>query len=1001
MLLAYLRLERFKSSNDERDRDASILQFTHAIFLPFHHPTEGRQDITMPMVFIPLSYLFTVRSLASNQHREARHSAKFLRYLRDQSLQFEAFSIISPLHELITAALVHVLAHQVKQEHGNAMHKVEEMSVLCRELLSSNTSENVLNYTVGHFAETTFAHISDTLDPPSHQVIECLCEANTRLLDSHSVSMALSSAFILRFSATRSNGDYEYAMGHLDKLIASHFPVGSPSNTLKQHLGLATGLAMLRSAYYSTPEHIEEAISRTRAQLGLLSVEDPDRGEIIQNLAELVRRRANEFGVEDIPEEPRNDPAVGDLPSFSQLAASLAESNTVKPPLMTMAACCRHLHGIASAGRITDKAEIHRAVHYCRLLRPSLQRSRNQFTDSTLWWMSVLLSNAFELTNEPEYLNESIDICRNILEERRAQSMHISVILRLIPMLSTRFKLSNDRNDLDQMIQLFPIISNCPYASSRECFVAITCLTHDSRTFGHPFTSAIYNSAISLMSDTLVFAPTLEIQHFRLVQMDVLYETMPLDYASYQIERGQFKEAIETLEQGRGLVWSEMRGFRSPIDQLWVVNAHLAEGFASINRGLEVLTTSASPSVLMNSTEGDDGEEMGFDRVLTEHQKLLNERNSLIAQIRALPGFENFLMAPSYDTLHSAAACGPIIIINHSKWRSDIIILLHNSSPSLIPTTRNFYSRANGLREQLLAVRKAGLDSMEYEDALTSILRALYDLVGRPVIQRLQELNVPEQSRVWWCPTSVFCSLPLHAMGPIRSDGPHKVYFSDLYIPSYTPTLSALIDSRKPSTHSSEKPSILLVAQPDEFMPRAWDEISLVQGLKTTVTTLVSKRATPSAVMKRLQDHRFAHFSCHGILDAGKPFDTSFKLYQGKRLTLLEIIRSRLPSAEFAFLSACHTAELTENSVAGEGLHLTAAVQFAGFRSVVGTMWAMADIDGHGLAKHFYASVFSERWEGVPYYERTAEALRDAVRALRRKQNMSTERWVNFVHYGA
>jgi len=240
-------------------------------------------------------------------------------------------------------------------------------------------------------------------------------------------------------------------------------------------------------------------------------------------------------------------------------------------------------------------------------------------------------------------------------------------------------------------------------------------------------------------------------------------------------------------------------------------------------------------------------------------------------------------------------------------------------------------------------------------------------------------------------------------MGPIRSDGPHKLYFSDLYIPSYTPTLSALIESRKPGSHSFEKPSILLVAQPDEFMPGAWNEISLIRRLHTAVTTLISKKATPSTVVERLQDHRFTHFSCHGILEAGKPFDASFKLYQGQRLKLLDIIRSRLPSAEFAFLSACHTAELTEESIADEGLHLSAAVQFSGFRSVVGTMWAMADIDGHVLAKHFYASVFSDnlKWKGVPYYERTAEALRDAVRVLRRKKKVTTERWVNFVHYGA
>jgi hypothetical protein len=209
----------------------------------------------------------------------------------------------------------------------------------------------------------------------------------------------------------------------------------------------------------------------------------------------------------------------------------------------------------------------------------------------------------------------------------------------------------------------------------------------------------------------------------------------------------------------------------------------------------------------------------------------LDKRKSLITQIRLLPGFENFLTAPSFDTLCSAAAHGPVIIINHSEQRCNIIIVLHNSPPSLIPTPNNFYDRAERLKDQLLDARKEGpnsLNSTEYDDVLTSVLEKLYDLVGRPVLLRLRQLNVPEQSRIWWCPTSAFCSLPLHAMGPIRSDGHHKLYFSDLYIPSYTPTLSALIESRKPGSHSFEKPSILLVAQPDEFMPKTWNEISLI-----------------------------------------------------------------------------------------------------------------------------------------------------------------------------
>lgn len=44
-----------------------------------------------------------------------------------------------------------------------------------------------------------------------------------------------------------------------------------------------------------------------------------------------------------------------------------------------------------------------------------------------------------------------------------------------------------------------------------------------------------------------------------------------------------------------------------------------------------------------------------------------------------------------------------------------------------------------------------------------------------------------------------------------------KVYFVDLYMPSCTPTLTALIESRKPGSQpkSFDKPALLLVAQPD------------------------------------------------------------------------------------------------------------------------------------------------------------------------------------------
>ncbi|KAH8978671.1 hypothetical protein EDB92DRAFT_1807225, partial [Lactarius akahatsu] len=109
------------------------------------------------------------------------------------------------------------------------------------------------------------------------------------------------------------------------------------------------------------------------------------------------------------------------------------------------------------------------------------------------------------------------------------------------------------------------------------------------------------------------------------------------------------------------------------------------------------------------------------------------------------------------------------------------------------------------------------------------------------------------------------------------------------------------------------------------------------------------------------------------------------------RLTLLEIVRSHLPSAEFAFLSVCHTAEVTEGSIVDEALHPTAAVQYWGFRGVVRTMWVMVDED---LAENFYKALLfstSRREQGTPYSKRSAKALQATVKKLRRKKRITLE----------
>jgi len=266
----------------------------------------------------------------------------------------------------VTKFLVSALAQQVILEYDNVLHAIEEMTVLCCKLLSSNALEDDLSPAVEILARIVETFGKDTYHLPWQQLHECLREANIWLPELQHVSMALSITFYHRFDITRLIDDYQYAMGHMDKYIAYHSHVGS-HKLLRRYLSDAATIARRRFLYYSNPEHLEEAICCTRAHLGIVSVEDPEHDEITQTLTRLVRRHAKEFGNTGIPEGYPNSPVVGDYgPSqFWNSAAVLAEWNTEGPLSMTAEELGQHVDSVMSAGRTTDKAEIHKAVQYC------------------------------------------------------------------------------------------------------------------------------------------------------------------------------------------------------------------------------------------------------------------------------------------------------------------------------------------------------------------------------------------------------------------------------------------------------------------------------------------------------------------------------------------------------------------------------------------------------------------------------------------------------------
>ncbi|KAH9057542.1 CHAT domain-containing protein [Lactarius vividus] len=972
--LAAKQLERYVLSSQKEDLDNSILHLTESTLLQPRSWLQ-RGPYILAALFLLASALLK-RSKLSNQPEDATYAAKYLRYLRDRPHE------ACPRHA-VTTLLVDALAFQVELETCDVMQKIDEMAALCHELLTLDLSDIGTTSSITLLSGAVLSKISiSTPNQPLDQVIECLRAARKQKLDLLDVNLALAHSLCCRYYMTFQDDDYKEAASILDEIVNSGSPGDSQDGFVANVQGLATVLATIRSRVHGTPEYSEEALYRGRALLsssvkGRFNPTDLERTE---------KQRFRYFGpIEDPKESSGSSPLSQPVPvSFGEYEG--LEFGWVRGGMY-------FLKGLLSEvlDDDSDITKLDEALEEGRTILAS-SSPRNQLTSVFVELFGMILFEAFERTAKIQYLNESISTRRLVLERPSVHFLRFITLNRLSRSLLKRFRVTSSPNhrkqDLDEALELLSQCANDPHASLPDRFrVACECASL-ARGTQHRTISAAYEAAMSLVQYALMFAPTLQQQHATLAGSNNTH-SMSLDYASYWVDLNKLEEAIETLERGRALLWSEMRHLRTSVDQLLQEDQQLGHKFAVVNRDLEELTKSIPPSHKLN-LDDDAADDLravdSFGQFLLKQRGLLKEREDLITEIKALPGFDSFLTSPSFDTLRSAASCGPVIIINHSIWRSDILILLHNTSPSLIPTSRNFYDRACALKERLLdSRRKNVLDSSHYDETLTSVLAELYDLVGKPVIDRLRRLQVLEQSRIWWCPTSVFCFLPLHAMGPIPSDDDEVRYFLDLYICSYTPTLSALIQSR--------------IRDPG-------GEGQVVQALDTEVESLISEAATPAAVIDGFRHHRFVHLACHGTLKAGKPFEAGFELYGGKRLTLLEIVRSDLSTAEFAFLSACHTAEGTEMSIIDEILHLAAAVQYCGFRSVVGTMWGMVDDDGQELTKYYYKALFSnsKREQGVPYYERSAKALWVAVRKLRKKfrgKKLTLERWVNFVHYGA
>ena len=460
-----------------------------------------------------------------------------------------------------------------------------------------------------------------------------------------------------------------------------------------------------------------------------------------------------------------------------------------------------------------------------------------------------------------------------------------------------------------------------------------------------------------------------------------------LAQAEHHNRQHHLGHAIELLDQGRSILWSQTSNFKRDLEDLREVDSDLASDLDNVGKFL-AQGCFRDPKDPLSETDA---------QLYREYAEKWEE---LVHRVRGLPGFHHFSLPLPISTLQTAAAEGPVVIINSSKCRCDAVIVPPQGDLVLVPlpdiTAAELESLAN--QQEEFASRKSKsvwIPSKDYSmasETLEQVLNRTWLLVGEPIAQKFEELGLvrgsegSSKSRVWWCLTGSPSFLPIHASFPLTKPGVASLGMMDIVISSYTPTISTLLRAQQRNKLIRPAFRMLAVGQSSIAgmtpLPGVTEEIAFIKKiLGIEALTLDESKATVDGVAESLPTCSWAHFACHGVQDPDEPMNSGLVMWDRHRLTLSRLAQNSLASAEFAFLSCCESAKGSKQ-FPNEAMHLAAGLQFIGFRRVIGTMWSVGDNDALSIAMKIYGELFKDG-TGRASASNTALALHHAVLVLR------------------
>jgi hypothetical protein len=608
-------------------------------------------------------------------------------------------------------------------------------------------------------------------------------------------------------------------------------------------------------------------------------------------------------------------------------------------------------------------------------------------------------------------------------------------LLNLGTALRTRFEATGQRADLEQALEVFREGARVLTASPGQRVAAAQRWSQCALLAGNP-QSAVkgYTTAIELLPVVAWHGLDQETREYRLRE----WAGLASDAAAAAVTAGDAIRAVELLEAGRSVLWTEASQLRQDLAALQDQAPDLA---AVLEASRAVLNNPSVISARDRNTAGDAEQIQHAEQQMLEGlRQAARDWDAAVDQIRRIEGFAHFLGPVPFTELRAASSDGPVVIVNISQHASYALIVTPATEPDTRPAVRivdllaapvnAVITQANTLLGALARASdpSSGWQAKEADrHAVFDVLAWCWEAITEPVLAALGHTRTPlgrveDWPRVWWSPTGPAAVLPLHAAGrhprtitQYKAMGESAALADTVagrVISSYTPTLTVLTRARdRPEPGRVRQLAVGVPGAPSYApgaspLPAVPDELQYLAGYLPTpehATHLIGPKATRQAVFEALPAHSWLHLSCHGVQHPADAAMSAFLLYD-QPLTLAELAALDLRETDLAYLAACQTAT-GDLRLLDEALHLAGALELIGYRHVLATLWSIADAAAPAMADITYAHLLHPEPDhpdlaDQPEAARAPYALHHAVTYLRQAAPDEPLLWAPYIHLG-